>query len=55
MNNVLIVANFSAGRKQAIKYKKKFQKFLLIYQYIPFENQNKKFIENLFEHISKNC
>ena len=29
MNNVLIVANFSAGRKQAIKYKKKIQKFLL--------------------------
>ena len=28
MNKVLIVANFSAGRKQAIKYKKKIQKFL---------------------------
>ena len=32
MNNVLVVANFSAGRKQAIKYKKKIQKFLLIRQ-----------------------
>lgn len=29
MNNVLIVANFSAGRKQAIKYRKNIQKFLL--------------------------
>ncbi len=29
MNNVLVVANFSAGRKQAIKYRKKIQKFLL--------------------------
>lgn len=29
MNNVLIVANFSAGRKQAIKYKKRIQRFLL--------------------------
>ena len=39
MNNVLIVANFSAGRKQAIKYKKKIQKFLLIRQiYFRFIN-----------------
>ena len=29
MNNVLIVANFSAGKKQAIKYRKNIQKFLL--------------------------
>lgn len=28
MNNVLIVANFRAGRKQAIKYRKEIQKFL---------------------------
>jgi diacylglycerol kinase family enzyme len=32
MNNVLIVTNFSAGRKKAIKYKKRIQKFLLIRQ-----------------------
>ena len=39
MNNVLIVANFSAGRKQAIKYKKRIQKFLLIRQmYFRFIN-----------------
>ncbi len=29
MNSVLVVANFSAGRKQAIKYHKNIQKFLL--------------------------
>lgn len=29
MNNVLVVANFSAGRKRAIKYRKKIQRFLL--------------------------
>lgn len=29
MNNVLVVVNFSAGRKQAIKYHKNIQKFLL--------------------------
>ena len=39
MNNVLIVANFSAGRKQAIKYKKRIQKFLLVRQmYFRFIN-----------------
>lgn len=39
MNNVLVVANFSAGRKQAIKYKKRIQKFLLIRQkYFRFIN-----------------
>ena len=39
MNNVLIVANFSAGKKQAIKYKKRIQKFLLIRQmYFRFIN-----------------
>ena len=30
MRNVLIVSNFCAGRKQAIKYKRKIQKFLLV-------------------------
>lgn len=29
MKNVLVVSNFRAGRKQAIKYKKRIQKFLL--------------------------
>ena len=39
VNNVLIVANFSAGRKQAIKYKKRIQKFLLVRQiYFRFIN-----------------
>ena len=45
---LLIVANFSAGRKQAIKYKKRIQKFLLIRQmYFRFINidQLQEFIE----------
>ncbi len=44
MNNVLVVANFSAGRKQAIKYRKKIQKFLLrkqvYFQFVTVEQLN---------------
>ena len=29
MNNVLVVSNFNAGRKKALKYRKTLQKFLL--------------------------
>ena len=29
MNNVLVVSNFNAGRKKALKYRKAVQKFLL--------------------------
>lgn len=34
MNSVLVVTNFSAGRKQAIKYHKNIQKFLLRKQFL---------------------
>ncbi len=44
MNNVLVIENFSAGRKQAIKYKKSIHKFLfkrnLHFQFVSIEKLN---------------
>ena len=49
MNNVLVVSNLSAGRKRAIKYRRKIQTLLLKkhthFQFITIEDYEKSEVE----------